>query len=118
MIRVFSLVSGRAFDIELPYAAGFSLAAERPHAKRRALAGNMIHQTEEKDQSGLAGSYSQSIPNSQADEIEALDFAASSAFMTFQGSVYQVVLDVRPSTTERDDRRKISVTFNVVRKIL
>ena len=117
MIVISGTVSGVNYCAELPNMDNFGIIVIKPISSRQTLAGNVIHQTAQKNSTAGTAKYSGFIPDAQAETLEILDNSNSNLFLSDGKSVYKVSIDAKILESKNIGKKKVEIDIKVIEKL-
>ena len=103
---------------DLPWLPGFVVSGSRPVSEKISLAGTVIRQAGAKSKTSAVVQYSAWVPESQAANVETIDAAGSTCYLSDGKHLYESQIDATVGNDVRAGKRWVEIEFRIVREIL
>jgi len=118
MLTLSAVVNGNCHVVTLPHPRDWAVNAERQHASRTALAGNVIHQTAMKDVSAARPTFEGPVPEAQALVLRQLDQLTAIGYLADGEHLYESVFDAQVTPSDIVGCMQVRITFFIIREVL
>ena len=106
------------YQADLPWSADWRIETVRPSSERTSLAGTVIRQSAGKSITSGNASYDGLVPTAQADNVKSIDDNESTCILSDGSGIYEAEIDATVYPTIRSGRKRVVISFRVVREIL
>lgn len=117
MLYLYGTVSNTNYFIELPSYEAFGIVISKPIASRQTLAGSVIHQTAQKNQTAGTAKYTGKLKTTHADILQTLDNSTSTIFLSTGTTVYTVTMDAKIMESKTPGKKDVEIEFRIISRL-